>query len=89
MNSFLIGMSIGAAASIPALVLAWFKARRGMTNFVKLWGIGVALRFTIIGLGLFWQMQKPEIGKIALVLGIVLAFYISLVIEFLISKSAK
>jgi len=82
-------MAIGAVASIPALILAWFKARRGMSNFIKLWGIGVGLRFVVIGFGLFWQMQNPEIGKIPLVLGIVIAFYLSLAIEFLISRSAK
>lgn len=89
MNSFLVGMAISAIASIPALILAWFKARRSMANFVKLWGIGVALRFALIGFGLFWQMQNPEVGKVALVLGIVFAFYLSLAIEYLISRSAK
>jgi len=88
-NSFLIGMSIGFIASIPAVVLAWFKAKRGMANFVKLWGLGVALRFALIGVGLFWQLQKPDVGKVALVLGIVLAFYLSLAIEYLISRYAK
>lgn len=82
-------MAIGAIASIPALVLALFKTRRGMESFIKLWGIGVILRFAVIGAGLFWQMRNPEIGKVALVLGIVLAFYLSLVIEYLISRSAK
>ncbi len=82
-------MAIGAIASIPALVLALFKARRGMESFVKLWGIGVILRFALIGTGLFWQMRNPGIGKVAIVLGIVLAFYLSLVIEYLISRSSK
>jgi hypothetical protein len=89
MNSFLIGMAIGAIASVPSLVLAWFKRRRGMGDFIKLWGIGVFLRFALIGVGLFWQMQNPEMSKIPLVLGIVLAFYLSLAIEFLISRPSK
>ncbi|MBK6766262.1 MAG: hypothetical protein IPG71_08070 [bacterium] len=89
MSSFLIGMSIGFIASIPAIVLAWFKAKRGMANFVKLWGLSVALRFTLIGIGLFWQLSQPEVGKVALVLGIVFAFYLSLAIEYLISRYAK
>ena len=89
MNSFLIGMAIGAVSSIPSLVLAWFKARRGMGDFIKLWGLGVFLRFALIGVGLFWQMQNPGIHKIPLVLGIVLAFYLCLAIEFLISRSSK
>ena len=89
MNSFLIGMAIGAVASIPSLILAWFKARRKMGDFIKLWGIGVFLRFALIGIGLFWQMKNPGLSKIPLVLGIVLAFYLSLAIDLLISRSSK
>lgn len=89
MSSFLAGMLIGFMASIPAIVLAWFKAKRGMENFVKLWGLGVALRFGLIGIGLFWQLQNPDVGKVPLVLGIVLAFYLCLLIEYLISRHAK
>ncbi len=89
MSSFLTGMLIGFIASIPAIVLAWFKAKRGMVNFVKLWGLGVALRFGLIGAGLFWQLQNPNVGKVSLVLGIVLAFYLCLLIEYLISRNAK
>lgn len=89
MSSFLTGMLIGFIASIPAIVLAWFKAKRGMANFVKLWGLGVALRFGLIGVGLFWQLQNPSVGKVSLVLGIVLAFYLCLLIEYLISRNVK
>ena len=89
MSAFATGLLIGFIASIPALVLAWFKTKRGMENFIRLWGLGVALRFILIGAGLFWQMRKSEVAKIPLVLGIVLAFYISLAIEYLIARSAN
>ncbi|MBK6909609.1 MAG: hypothetical protein IPK53_05900 [bacterium] len=89
MNAFVTGLLIGFVASIPALVLAWFKTRSGMDNFVRLWGLGVALRFVLIGAGLFWQMRQPDVAKVPLVLGIVLAFYLSLAIEFLIARVAN
>ena len=73
MNAFLTGLLIGFVASIPALVLAWFKTRSGMDNFVRLWGLGVALRFVLIGA--IW-LAPVVMGLVDGVLGVFLFFNI-------------
>lgn len=86
MNSFLSGLLIGTVASLPPLALAWIRPKSGMSGYVKLRAAGMVVRFALIGIGLIGQLKQPETAKVPLLLGVVIAYFVSLGLEYLIHR---
>ncbi len=82
---FLIGLGLAAVAAVPALLLMWGGRQGDMKERLKLWGIGVLIRFSIIGVGLYFLFTETAIARIPTVAGLVIGYFVIYVVE---AKSA-
>jgi hypothetical protein len=82
---FLIGLALAAIAALPALLLMWGGRQGELKERLKLWGIGVLIRFSIIGVGLYFLFTETAIERIPTVCGLVLGYFVIYVFE---AKSA-
>jgi hypothetical protein len=71
---FLIGVLLSAVAAVPALLLLWGGRRAEMKQRLKLWGIGTAIRFVLIGVGLYYLFTATAIERIPTVIGVAAAY---------------
>jgi hypothetical protein len=81
----LMGIVLSALAAVPALLLMWGGRQGELKHRLGLWGIGVLLRFSIIGVGLYFLFTETSISRIPTVAGVVIAYFVIYVFE---AKSA-
>ena len=81
MIAFLIGFLISAIAAVPALLMVIQKRGGELKLRMKLWILGSAIRFIIIGIFLLLLFRLTEINRIGAVIGVVVAYFISFIIE--------
>jgi peptidoglycan/LPS O-acetylase OafA/YrhL len=90
MTAFLIGFLISVFAAAPALFMATRQADGKPKIQMKLWVIGAAIRFSIIGILLLLLFRFTEVSRIPAVLGVVAAYFISFGLEvYLVNRPAK
>jgi xanthine/uracil permease len=86
----LIGLAVAAVASVPALLLAW--GSRDVTDFkqkLKLWAIGLAMRFALIGGALFYLFTQTLVDRVPVVIGVVIGYIIFYSLESIATLRAK
>ncbi|HEY3295909.1 MAG TPA: hypothetical protein VGL38_10760 [bacterium] len=90
MIAVLIGLAVAAVASVPALLLAW--GSRDVTDFkqkLKLWAIGLAMRFALIGGALFYLFTQTLVDRVPVVIGVVIGYIIFYSLESIATLRAK
>jgi hypothetical protein len=90
MIALLVGLAVAVVASLPSLLFAW--GSREVTDFkqkLKLWAIGLAIRFAIIGGALFYLFTQTPIDRVPVVIGVGIGFIIFYTIESYVTLSAK
>lgn len=78
---FLVGLALSGVAALPALLLMWGGREGDMKQRLKLWGIGVLIRFSIIGAGLYFLFTETVIARIPTVAGLVVGYFVIYVFE--------
>ncbi len=81
MIAFLIGCAISLVAAFPALLLMRGGHEAAMNVRWKLWAIGVALRFGIIGAGLYYLFTRTHFDRIPALLGVVVVYFLVFFLE--------
>lgn len=81
MIAFLIGGAISLLAAFPALLLMRGGKEAAMNVRLKLWAIGVALRFGIIGAALYYLFSRTHIDRIPALLGVVAVYFLIFYLE--------
>ncbi|MBU0507514.1 hypothetical protein KKH27_01575 [bacterium] len=81
MIGFLIGVLISAVAAVPALLLQRGGRESEMKIRLKLWAIGLAIRFAVIGAALYLLFTETQVARIPTVIGVALAYFIIFLLE--------
>jgi hypothetical protein len=80
-TAFLMGCAVSLVAALPAV----FFLRGGIGAAVgvrlKLWAIGLAIRFGIIGAVLYYLFTRTKIDRIPVLLGVVVVYFLIFFIE--------
>jgi len=84
---FLIGLVISLIAAVPAFLLQRVS-ETDMKTRLKLWGIGLVIRFGIIGVALFFLFTQTMITRIPTVIGVAIAFFTLFIIENTVLRRA-
>ena len=79
--AFFIGCAVSLVAALPAMLLNRGGTEAAMNVRLKLWGIGVALRFGIIGAALFYLFARTEIDRVPVLLGVVIIYFLIFLVE--------
>ena len=90
MIALLIGLAVAAVGSVPALLLAW--GSREVTDFkqkLKLWAIGFAMRFALIGGALFYLFTQTAVARVPVVIGVAIGYIIFYSLESYITLRKK
>jgi hypothetical protein len=88
--ALLLGIAVAVIASLPAFLLAW--GSREVTDFkpkLKLWAIGLAIRFAIIGGALFYLFTQTAISRVPVVIGVGVGYIVCYFLESLVMLRAK
>jgi len=85
MTAFLIGFAISALAAVPSLLLVIRKRSGEFRIRLKFWIIGMAIRFLIIGISLLLLFTWTEIDRLAVVIGILVAYFTSYMAEVIVA----
>jgi hypothetical protein len=90
MIAFALGLLISFFAAAPALFMV-VRRKDGKPKIqMKLWVIGAAIRFSIIGILLLLLFRFTEISRIPVVLGVVAAYFVSFGLEvYLVNRPAR
>ncbi len=86
MIAFLIGFLISAIAAVPALLMVLQKKGGELKIRLKLWVLGSAIRFIVIGIFLLLLFRLTEVHRIGTVFGVITAYFISYIIEVYLAK---
>jgi hypothetical protein len=90
MTSFFLGFLISAVAALPSLLFFKAKVTAEFKHRIRLWAIGIAIRFGIIGAGLYYLFTQTPHPRIPAIAGVLVAYFISFFIEtFLAYRSQK
>ena len=81
MIGFLAGVLISIVAAVPAFLLARGGGNADMKTRLKLWAIGLAIRFAVIGSALYFLFTQTVIARIPTVIGVALAYFVLFMIE--------
>ncbi|RPH96110.1 hypothetical protein EHM69_02320 [candidate division KSB1 bacterium] len=88
MISFLIGALISAVAAIPAFLLAWSGRKSELKQRLRLWAVGLLVRFAVIGAALIILFTQTTVARIPVVAGVAVIWLISYVLESIITLRA-
>jgi hypothetical protein len=83
--AFLIGAAISLVAALPALLLARGGHGADMKQRLKLWAVGLLVRFAVIGAALLILFSQTSIARIPVVIGVGVAYVISYSLETVLS----
>ena len=81
MIGFLIGIVTSIVAAAPAVFLERGGRYADAKTRWKLWGLGVLLRFGIIGASLYFLFTETSVSRIPTVIGVALAYFVVFIIE--------
>ena len=81
MIPFLIGCLISFVAAIPAVLMSRGGTGSPLKVRLRLWAMGVAVRFGIIGAALYYLFTQTALNRIPVVLGVVITYFLIFVIE--------
>lgn len=81
MTAFLVGCVISLVAAVPAFLMARGGRQAEFNTRLKLWAIGVAIRFGIIGAALFYLFTRTHLDHIPALLGVVVIYFFIFIIE--------
>jgi hypothetical protein len=81
MIAFTLGFLISAFAAAPALFMVFRRKDGELKIQMKLWVIGAAIRFSIIGILLLLLFRFSEISRTPVVFGVGVAYFISFGLE--------
>lgn len=88
MIAFLIGAGISFVAAVPALLLARGGGGADMKQRLKLWAVGLLVRFAVIGAALLILFSQTSIARVPVVIGVGVAYILSYSLETLLSLRA-
>jgi hypothetical protein len=90
MIAVLIGFAVAVVASAPALLMAYGGRESGdFKQRLKLWAIGLGLRFAIIGGALYYLFVQTPIDRIPVVIGVGVGYILFYSLETFITLRAK
>lgn len=78
---FLVGVVVSVVAAVPAVLLMWGGRNSEMKQRLKLWGIGAAIRFAVIGASLYLLFTQSNIERVPTVIGVAAAYFAIYVLE--------
>ncbi len=81
MIGFLVGILISIVAAIPSFLLNRGGSGGDIKTRWKLWGVGVLIRFTVIGTALYFLFTQSEFARVPTVIGVAVAYFILFMIE--------
>jgi hypothetical protein len=81
MMGFFVGILVSLVAALPAVLLLWGGRGSEMKQRLKLWAIGTAVRFAIIGIALYYLFTQTDLARIPTVLGVAAAYFIIFLFE--------
>lgn len=81
MIGFLVGILVSVVAAIPAVLLLWGGRGSETKQRLKLWAIGMAVRFAVIGVALYYLFTQTELARIPTVLGVAAAYFVIFLLE--------
>lgn len=81
MIAFIVGFLISAIAAIPSLLMVFQRRGAELKIRMKLWILGSAIRFIIIGIFLILLFRLTDLNRIYAVIGVVVAYFIGFIIE--------
>jgi multidrug efflux pump subunit AcrB len=79
--AFLIGCMVSLVAAVPALLMARGGKQAEFNTRLKLWAIGVAIRFGIIGAALFYLFTRTDLDRIPTLIGVVVTYFLIFILE--------
>jgi hypothetical protein len=79
--AFLIGCIVSLVAAVPALLMARGGKQAELHTRLKLWAIGVAIRFGIIGAALFYLFTRTDLDRIPTLIGVVVTYFLIFILE--------
>jgi hypothetical protein len=86
--AFLIGVIISFVAAVPALLLARGGRAADMKQRLKLWLVGLLVRFAVIGAALLILFSQTSVARVPVVIGVGVAYILSYSLETLLSLRA-
>jgi len=90
MIAFTLGLLISFFAAVPALFMVMRKRGGELKIQMRLWVIGAAIRFSIIGIFLLLLFRFTDVSRTPVVFGVVIAYFISFGLEvFLVNRTVR
>jgi len=86
--AFLIGVLISFVAAVPALLLARGSKGGDVKLRLKLWLVGLLVRFAVIGAALLILFTQTSIARIPVVIGVGVAYILSYSLETFLTLRA-
>ena len=80
MIAFILGFLISVFAAAPALFMVIRRSGK-LRMQMRLWVIGAAIRFSIIGIFLLLLFRFTEVSRIPAVFGVITAYFLSFGLE--------
>ena len=80
MIAFILGFLISVFAAAPALFMV-IRRNGKLRMQMRLWVIGAAIRFSIIGIFLLLLFRFTEVSRIPAVFGVITAYFLSFGLE--------
>jgi len=68
-------------AALPAILLMRGGKEAAMNVRLKLWALGVALRFGIIGAALYYIFTRTSMDRISAIAGVVVIYFLIFLLE--------
>ena len=81
MIGFVVGILVSVVAAVPAVLLLWGGRGSDAKQRLKLWAVGMAVRFAIIGAALFLLFTQTSLARIPTVLGVAVAYFVIFLLE--------
>lgn len=89
MTAFLAGFFTMLLASLPAYLMARGGKNADFKDRLKLWAIGMGVRFFILGAALFLLFTQTSIERVPCVIGAALAYFLAFAAENFASKKTN
>lgn len=81
MIAFAVGVAISVVAAVPAFLLLWAGRQGALKHRLKLWAIGLLIRFAVIGGALILLFTQTDIARIPVVVGVAVAYFALYIVE--------
>jgi hypothetical protein len=78
---FLLGFLVSLVAAAPAWLLLRGSLAAEFSVKLKLWAIGLLIRFAIIGGALLYLFTQTQHAKIPVIEGVLVAYFLTFILE--------